>query len=45
MVTDTAPFRNPHYHLTSDTPEKLSYDKLARVVIGLRRVIEELADR
>jgi hypothetical protein len=45
MVTDTAPFRNPNYHLTSDTPEKLDYARLARVVAGLKRVIEELAER
>ena len=23
MVTDTAPFRYPHYHLASDTPDKV----------------------
>lgn len=43
MVTDTAPYRYPHYHRASDTPEKLSYEKIARVVGGLERVAEELA--
>ncbi len=43
MVTDTAPFRNPHYHLPSDTPETLDYDRMARVVSGMKAVIEELA--
>ncbi len=42
MVTDTAPFRYPHYHLATDTPDKIDYDRLARVVLGLRDVIEEL---
>jgi Zn-dependent M28 family amino/carboxypeptidase len=31
MVTDTAFFRNPHYHLPSDTPDTLDWDFLARV--------------
>jgi len=43
MVTDTAPFRYPHYHARSDTPEKLDYDSMARVVQGLQNVISDLA--
>lgn len=43
MVTDTAPFRYPHYHSTQDTPDKIDYDRMARVVAGLARVIEDLA--
>lgn len=39
MVTDTALFRDPNYHLSSDTPEKLDYERLARVVEGLTRVV------
>ena len=35
MVTDTAFYRYPHYHRASDTPEKLDYDRMARVVEGL----------
>ncbi len=42
MVTDTAPFRSPHYHGTEDTPDKLDYDRFARVVDGLGKVIEDL---
>jgi Zn-dependent M28 family amino/carboxypeptidase len=44
MVTDTAPFRNPGYHNAADRPETLDYDRMSRVVEGLERVIEELAD-
>ncbi len=44
MVTDTAPFRYPHYHQASDTPDKLDYDRLARVVDGLERVVDDLAN-
>jgi len=40
MVTDTAPFRNPHYHKASDKPDVLDYDKMARVTVGLKHVIE-----
>ena len=42
MVTDTAPFRYPHYHTPQDTPDKLDYDRLARVVAGLEGVLREL---
>jgi Peptidase family M28 len=43
MVTDTAPFRYPYYHSVEDTPEKVDYQKLARVVGGLERVIRHWA--
>src|SRR5882672_2245360 len=43
MVTDTAPFRYPHYHTLRDTPDKLSYERLARVVKGLEGVVRDLA--
>lgn len=42
MVTDTAPFRYAHYHLASDTPDKVDFGRLARVVEGLERVIWDL---
>lgn len=45
MVTDTAPFRYPHYHARSDTPEKLDYDSMTRVVAGMEKVIQQLANR
>jgi hypothetical protein len=45
MVTDTAPFRYPHYHAPEDTPEKLDYERLARVVAGLERTIEDMLNR
>jgi hypothetical protein len=43
MVTDTAFNRYPHYHLPSDTPDKLDYERLARVTLGLAGVLRELA--
>jgi Zn-dependent M28 family amino/carboxypeptidase len=43
-VTDTAIFRYRHYHTTEDTPDKLDYDRMARVVSGLEQVIVDLAN-
>jgi len=43
MVTDTAPFRYAHYHAATDTPDKLDYERMARVVEGLQRVLAQLA--
>jgi hypothetical protein len=45
MITDTAPFRYPHYHTPQDTPDKVDYDRAARVVAGLVRVVRELAEK
>jgi Peptidase family M28 len=45
MVTDTAVFRYPYYHRAEDTPDKLDYDRLARVVDGLEKVIEALVNK
>jgi hypothetical protein len=42
MVTGTATFRNPHYHLPTDTADTLDYDRLTLAVQGLEGVIREL---
>ncbi len=44
MVTDTAPYRYQYYHTEQDTFDKIDFDKLARVVNGLVKVISDLAD-
>ncbi|TAK43255.1 MAG: aminopeptidase, partial [Betaproteobacteria bacterium] len=44
MVTDTAFLRYPHYHSPLDTPEKLRYPDMARVVDGLAMAVRALAD-
>jgi len=44
MVTDTAPFRYPFYHAWNDTPDKLDYDSMARLVTGLEHVVRDLAN-
>jgi hypothetical protein len=43
MLTDTAPFRYPHYHRPTDTPDKVNVDMLARIVLALQGTILELA--
>ena len=43
MITDTALFRYDHYHLPSDTPDKIDYERLARVTSGLARVVRGMA--
>ena len=42
LVTDTAFFRNPHYHQASDTVETLALDFLERVTQGLVAAVEAL---
>jgi hypothetical protein len=44
MVTDTAPYRYPHYHTADDTIDKIDFNQLARVVSGLADVIADLAE-
>lgn len=43
MVTDTAPYRYPYYHTPQDTPDKIDYERLARVVKGIELVVRDLA--
>lgn len=42
MITDTAFYRYPHYHSSSDTYEKLNYENMAEVVKGLGEVLIKL---
>jgi len=42
MWTDTSEFRNPHYHLASDTPETLDYDFMSDVA---KLVLARVASR
>jgi peptidase M28-like protein len=43
MVTDTAFYRYAHYHTAFDTPEKLDYPSMARVVEGLRHAVAAMS--
>jgi hypothetical protein len=39
MVTDTADFRNPHYHEVSDTIETLDIEKMGYVVEAVTEAV------
>jgi Peptidase family M28 len=43
MVTDTAFYRYSHYHQAADTPDKIRYPEMARVVEGLAKAVASLA--
>jgi Zn-dependent M28 family amino/carboxypeptidase len=43
MITDTAPFRYRYYHTPSDTADHVDFEKMARVVDGIHKVVESLA--
>jgi Zn-dependent M28 family amino/carboxypeptidase len=44
MITDTAPFRYPHYHTPHDTFDKISYPHLAKVTAGLIETLQALGE-
>ncbi len=44
MVTDTAPFRYPHYHEPTDTPDRVDTERMARIVQAMERVVLDLAN-
>ena len=43
MLTDTSFYRNPHYHLPSDTPDTLDYEAMAQVTLGVVGGASEVA--
>lgn len=43
MVTDTAPFRYPHYHTRQDLPEQVDAGALARAVVGIEHAVRRLS--
>lgn len=43
MVTDTAFYRNPHYHTERDTADTLDYRRMAQVVQGVHAAVLRLA--
>jgi hypothetical protein len=45
QVTNTANFRNPHYHRRTDTPDTLDYATLAGIVAATVLLVERLADQ
>ena len=45
MLTDTALFRNPHYHRSRDLPETLDYQAMTGLVRGLFGALTALDER
>lgn len=43
MLTDTSFLRNPNYHLPSDTPDTLDYERMAEVTIGVLGGVRKIA--
>ncbi|MFO0831717.1 MAG: M28 family peptidase [Phycisphaerales bacterium] len=43
MITDTAPFRYRWYHTPEDTPDKMDFERFARVVEGVEAVVRGVA--
>lgn len=43
LVTDTAYFRNPHYHQASDTPKTLDYGRLQKAADAVHAAVVNLA--
>lgn len=43
LVTDTANFRNPHYHRPTDTPDTLDHSRIADIVAATVHVLLERA--
>lgn len=44
MITDTAPYRYPHYHLATDTVDKIDLEKLEDATRGIKAIIDALAN-
>lgn len=44
MITDTAEYRNPHYHQLGDKPETLDFKRMAEVVSGVHQAVLDLAN-
>ncbi len=42
MVTDTAPFRDEHYHEPTDVGAQIDFGKLSVVASGVEAVIRDL---
>lgn len=44
MITDTAHFRNPHYHRATDKPGTLDFPALSRLTAGIVSMVRELSN-
>ena len=42
MITNTAFYRNHHYHRTTDTPDRLDYDRMAQATVAVFEMLKAL---
>lgn len=45
MLTDTSFLRNPHYHMSTDTPDTLDYERMTQVTLGVAGAVRRIAGR
>jgi hypothetical protein len=43
MITDTALFRYQYYHSHQDVPDRIDYERMARVVVGISQIVHQLS--
>jgi hypothetical protein len=45
MITDTALFRYPYYHTQQDVPDRIHYEQMARVAVGMSETVRALSQK
>jgi Zn-dependent M28 family amino/carboxypeptidase len=43
VITDTGPYRNPTHGTPDDTPDRLQYDRMAKALTAIERLVDKLA--
>ena len=43
VITDTGPYRNPEHGTPSDTPDRLQYDRMAKALTAIEKLVDQLA--
>lgn len=45
MISDTAFYRNPHYHEATDTPDTLDYERMAQAMTAVHAALGTLSEK
>jgi Zn-dependent M28 family amino/carboxypeptidase len=43
VITDTGPYRNPEHGTPNDTPDRLKYDRMAKALTAIEKLVDKLA--
>jgi Zn-dependent M28 family amino/carboxypeptidase len=43
VITDTGPYRNPEHGTPNDTPDRLQYDRMAKALMAIEKLVDKLA--